>query len=80
MHLQLLCCHTRCDHEHFPKSKTCTLAQALANADFVVEAIKEDEDVKKSAFSLLDNVRILLRPFEWSQAPHCTPGLTLLRL
>ncbi len=34
--------------------------QALADSDFVVEAIKEDEAVKKTAFSLLDNVRILL--------------------
>lgn len=34
--------------------------QALAEADFVVEAIKEDEAVKKTAFSLLDNVCVLL--------------------
>ena len=34
--------------------------QALADSDFVVEAIKENEVVKKTAFSLLDNVRILL--------------------
>ncbi len=34
--------------------------QALADSDFVVEAIKEDEALKKTAFSLLDNVRLLL--------------------
>lgn len=34
--------------------------QALADSDFVVEAIREDEAVKKTAFSLLDHVCVFL--------------------
>ena len=34
-----------------------TLLQALGNADFVVEAINEDEALKKGTFRLLDQVR-----------------------
>ena len=38
-----------------------SVLQALADSDFVVEAIKEEEAVKRTAFSLLDNVCVLLR-------------------
>ena len=34
-----------------------TLLQALGNADFVVEAINEDEALKKGTFRLLDQAR-----------------------
>ena len=37
-----------------------TLLQALRNADFVVEAINEDEALKKGTFRLLDQVRLLI--------------------
>lgn len=37
------------------------LVQALQPADFVVEAINEDESSKKAAFLLLDQVHIHLR-------------------
>ena len=57
-----------CNHAHTHPSQAvkifqaCQKAalQALADSDFVVEAIKEDEAVKKTAFSLLDNVCIAL--------------------
>ena len=36
--------------------------QVLADADTVVEAIREDEAVKCTAFSLLDTVRSTVQP------------------
>ena len=32
------------------------LSQALANVDYVIEAVRESEDIKRSIFSRLDEV------------------------
>ena len=49
--------------------------QALADSDFVVEAIREDEAVKKTAFSLLDHVGVFLRTIVQGRMSVTSVGL-----
>jgi 3-hydroxyacyl-CoA dehydrogenase len=49
-------------------------SQALENADFVIEAINEDEALKKGTFRLLDRVRFSVAHADSSCARATRPA------